>query len=218
MSRPDPLQPPHGWHRLEQPRLTPPPPAERGLFFRSLSLLAKRFGRSEVPTLFPVLNIHRGLFLAWLWFASRLMPYGRLQGPVRELLILRTAWNCRCRYEWGQHVELGLRAGLRDADILLTTHASLTEPSLTTPTTEKHLLLQACDELCQQDMLSDTTWATLQSRHNDADIIEIMLLVGHYRMLAGFLNSAGLELEDAVERCVQDFWQRTAATRAEKSR
>lgn len=213
MSRPDPLQPPHGWHRLEQPRLTPPPPAQRGLFFRSLSLLAKRFGRSEVPTLFPVLNIHRGLFPAWLWFASRLMPYGKLAGPVRELLILRTAWNCRCRYEWGQHVELGLRAGLRDADILLTT-----QDVDACTNADTHLLLQACDELCQRDMLSDTTWAALQSRHDNANIIEIMLLVGHYRMLAGFLNSAGLELEAAVEQCVQDFWQRNAATRAEKSR
>lgn len=205
MSRPDPIQPPGGWHRTAQPRLTAPPPARRGLLFRSLSGLSGFFGRPDMPTLFPVLNIHRRLFPAWLWFASRLMPYGTLAGPVRELLILRTAWNCRCRYEWGQHLELGLRAGLTDADILASTrHADDCHDA------DQRLLLHACDQLCQQDMLDDNLWAALQSRRSETETIEILMLVGHYRMLAGFLNSAGLELEPDIERCVQAFWQRNS--------
>ena len=201
----DPIQPPDGWHAIAQPRLTAPPPAQRGTFFRSLSLLAKRFGRSEIPSLFPVLNSHRGLFPAWLWFASRLMPNGKLDAPVRELLILRTAWNCRCRYEWGQHVELGLRAGLSDADILLSTR----EPGQCADPV-KRLLLETCDELHRHDTLGDNIWQELRKHWDDANIIEILILVGHYRMLAGFLNSAGLTLETAVEQCLDKFWRRVA--------
>jgi len=206
MAPADRLEPPRGWHRLARPRLEPPPPAQRGWLFRGLSLLARRFGRTEVPALFPVLNIHRGLFPAWLWFASRLMPYGRLPGAVRELLILRTAWNCRCRYEWGQHVELGLQAGLRDADILATTRdASRCADA------DQRLLLEACDELCRDDTLGDATWAALRAGRSDADVIEIVMLVGHYRMLAGLLNTAGLELEAPIEDCVQELGRRIRA-------
>lgn len=206
MTHPDPVQPPRGWHALPRPRLAAPPAAQQGVLFRSLSLLARRFGRHEVPAVFAVLNIHRRLFRAWLWFASRLMPNGRLPGTARELLILRTAWNCRCRYEWGQHLELGLRYGLGDEDVLAAGRDSQTcaDPG-------KRLLLQACDELCTDDMLRDDTWASLQSFWGSDEIIEITMLVGHYRMLAGFLNSAGLALEAPVEHCVQAFWRRVAA-------
>ena len=196
-------QPASGWHTLTHPRLTPPPPAARGVLFRGLSLLAKRFGRNELPVIFPVLNIHRGLFPAWLWFASRLMPYGNLAASVRELLILRTAWNCRCRYEWGQHLELGLRVGLNDMDILFTTDAPEKCPDAI-----KRLLLEICDELFHNDTLSEPTWQALRAHWSESDSIEILMLIGHYRMLAGFLNSVGLVLEAPVEQCVAAFWQR----------
>jgi len=199
----DPIQPPQGWHQQANLRINPPPPSERGLLFRGLSPLVRGFGRKDVPTLFPVLNIHRGLFPAWLWFASRLMPFGRLPAPVRELLILRTGWNCRCRYEWGQHVALSLREGMSDADIL----ASTLEPTACDDA-GKRLLLEACDELCLNNKLSDATWEALRQRWCEADVIEIMMLVGHYTLLAGVLNSLGLILEAPVEECLQAFWNR----------
>ena len=141
------------------------------------------------------------------------MPYGKLPGPVRELLILRTAWNCRCRYEWGQHVELGLRVGLSDADVLLTSGAPANCPD-----PQQRLLLEVSDALFQHDALADAQWQALRARWNEAEVIEILMLVGHYRMLAGFLNSAGLQLEAPVEKCLADFWQRVASDRGNPSR
>lgn len=206
MAPQDSLQPASGWHVARQPRLVAPPHAQRGLLFRGLALLAKRFSRAQIPDIFPVLNIHRGLFPAWLWFASRLMPYGKLPAPVRELLILRTAWNCRCRYEWGQHVDLALVAGVSDADILASTRGAA-------GFADRHyaVLMQACDELCQQDAISSDVWQALQKNWDDAALIEIMMLVGNYRMLAGFLNSTELVLEAPIEQRVQAFLQRVAS-------
>ena len=203
---PEILQPAAGWHALPQPRLTPPPPSRRGLFFRSLALVARRLGRAEIPDIFPVLNIHRSLFPAWLWFASRLMPYGKLPAPVRELLILRTAWNCRCRYEWGQHVDLALVAGVSDADILASTRGAAGFADL-----HYSVLMQACDDLCQRDTVSSEVWQALQKNWDEVSRIEIIMLVGNYRMLAGFLNSSGLVLEAPIERRLQAFLQRVAS-------
>src|SRR5579863_2971735 len=57
-----------------------------------------------------------GLFRRWLPFAGKLLS-GKLPARDRELLILRTAWNCQAAYEWGHHVAIGLEAGLTPSEI-----------------------------------------------------------------------------------------------------
>ncbi len=199
----DELQPPGGWLGTAAPRLTPPPVAQRGWLFALMSRAARRFGRQQMPDLFPVFHIHRPLFWTWLLFASRLMPNGCLPARDREKLILRTAWNCRSRYEWGQHVEIGLKAGLCDQDILTAAQGPRASKD-----PREQALLQACDELCQGSFIQDNTWRALSQCLDDKGLIEVSILVGHYQMLAGFLNSAGLRLEPPLEACLGDFNQR----------
>lgn len=203
MTDQDPLLPPGGWATAIPQRLRPPPVAARGWLFRGLSGLSRWYGRPQLPDIFPVLNIHRGLFVAWLWFASRLMPYGALRGRIREVLILRTAWNCRSRYEWGQHVEIALRAGVSDAEIL-----ALAGDAAAVADPRRRVLLQACDELCRDNVVSAPVWDALGADYDDRLRVEILMLVGHYRMLAGFLNSAGVPLEPAIEEKLQAFYRR----------
>lgn len=199
------LKPVQGWLNPINSRLTPPAPSERGITFRAVSALSSFFGRRQVPDIFTVMNINPGLFWPWLLFASRLMPFGRLSGREREQLILRTAWNCRSRYEWGQHVEIAFKVGVTDEEIIALTRDTETM-------TDKHMqtLMLACDELCEQNQISDATWAVLAKKYNEKYLIEIMLLVGHYRMIAGFLNSSGLQLEPTIEAVLQQFHQRAA--------
>src|SRR5207245_2181605 len=52
----------------------------------------------------------------WLPFGTMMLT-GELPARDRELLILRTAWNCRSAYEWGQHVRIGLAAGVTQDEI-----------------------------------------------------------------------------------------------------
>src|SRR5690554_885812 len=115
------IQPSNGWAVATGLRLPIPPNKERGVFFRSISGISRFFGRPELPNIFPVINTNRRLFWAWLFFASRLMPFGRLPARTRELVILRVAFNCRSRYEFAQHLEIAQRLGVNDQDILATT-------------------------------------------------------------------------------------------------
>ena len=199
------LQPPQGWLRPSPDRLHAPAPGERGLVFRTISKLSALFGRQQVPDIFTVMHINPSLFWPWLLFASRLMPFGRLSGREREMVILRTAWNCRSRYEWGQHVELALRAGVSDDDIVQLTG----EPSAVADP-RVQALMQACNELCANNHLSDATWKLLAKHYDEKRLIEIMLLIGHYRMIAGFLNASGLILEPTIEATLQAFYTRVA--------
>ncbi len=199
------LTPPQGWILTDGVRIPPPPPAERGLGFRMIGGLARFMGRDQVPDIFTVLQIHGRLFWAWLFFASRLMPYGKLSARTRELIILRTGWNCRCRYEWGQHVEVGLRSGVTDEDILNVSCG----PEAFADAPDRAAMF-ACDELCTQQHLSDATWELLKENYSTKLAIEIMILTGHYVMLAGFLNSTGIRLEASIEGELAAFNQRVA--------
>lgn len=201
--------PPGGWSTAGA-RLPVPPPAQQGWVLRLVNRSARRFFRTQVPDIFAVLHINPRLFWPWLLFASRLMPGGRLPARERELVILRTGWNCRSRYEWGQHVEIGLRCGLSDAQIVAVTRGpeAFVEPRTRT-------LIEACDELCRTNVVSDAVWRALQAHFSERLLIEIVMLVGHYRMVAGFLNSAGLALEPQIEAVLQQWVARTAdASRA----
>jgi 4-carboxymuconolactone decarboxylase len=200
------LAPPGGWRDADH-RLAVPPPSARGWMFRGMSLFARFFGRSGVPDVFPLFHINARLFWPWLVFASRLMPRGLLPARERELVILRTAWNCRSRYEWGQHVEIGLRVGLTDAQIV-----QLAMTPATFADTRGRLLLAACDELFRDQAISPSTWQALTAHYNAKRMVEIAILAGHYQMLAGLLNSAGLALEKPIESVLQAFERRVAAT------
>ncbi|MBI3439277.1 MAG: carboxymuconolactone decarboxylase family protein, partial [Proteobacteria bacterium] len=72
----------------------------------------------------PVLNIFRTLahapealtaFLSWGSYI--LSKKNALPPREREIVILRTGYLCRSGYEWTQHVEIGKRANLSDAEI-----------------------------------------------------------------------------------------------------
>lgn len=203
------LQPETGWARPSSVRLPAPPPRERGLLFRSVSSASRWFGRPDLPQVFPVIHLNPRLFWGWLFFASRLMPWGRLPATVREKAILRVAWRCRSRYEWGQHVEIALRVGVRDQDIVTVTRAAEDIADA-----DDRLLMRACDQLCADKLIDDTTWQALAERYSRRDLIELVMLVGHYEMVAGVLINAGIDVEPPVERKLQALYRRLEAAGA----
>ncbi|HKT02922.1 MAG TPA: carboxymuconolactone decarboxylase family protein [Rugosimonospora sp.] len=152
--------------------------------------VARRFGTS-VPHVFSTLGRNRRLFRPWLRFAARLMPYGTLARADAELVILRVAVVCGSDYEWYQHVRLARRAGLTDQEI----ERVGTGPDAPGWTDPQRALLSAADELVGRGTLTDATWKQLLSGYDEARLIELCLLVGHYQMLAGTLNALGVQPE-----------------------
>jgi 4-carboxymuconolactone decarboxylase len=111
----------------------------------------------------------------------------------RELVILRTGWRCGSVYEWGQHVVIGRREGVTDDEI-----ARLRTPGLDGWSSEDRVLIQFADELCQTNNVSDATWAALSARFDEQQLIELVMCGGFYRMVAGTLNTLGIELDPGV--------------------
>lgn len=190
---------------MSAPRVRPGTRAEVG---RRTALLARAGGLiagTEPPKLFLVLGRQRKLFRGWLRFAGRLMPRGTLPRRETELMILRIAHLRDCGYEWTHHVRLGRRAGVGEADVARL-QVGPEDPGWSP---RERLLLTAVDELHRDQDLSDDTWARLSAELDPPRLIELLLLVGHYEMLATTLNT--LHVEPDEERPTPALVRRLAA-------
>jgi 4-carboxymuconolactone decarboxylase len=177
---------PHG----ESPRVPPvedPTPEVAELLGRTMS------DAGGTPlTIFRTMARHPRMLKRFNVLGGFFLTRGTLPARDRELAILRTAWNTGCEYEWGQHVLIGRDAGLTDAEItaVTTTPSSSPDPAL----------LGVVDELIDHDDLGDDAWATLADRYGTEQVLELVMLVGFYRMTAGFLNATGVAREEHLPR------------------
>ncbi|WP_110205459.1 carboxymuconolactone decarboxylase family protein [Nocardioides daejeonensis] len=170
-----------------EPRIAPGRLRQVGPFVWAFSRAAGRVARSEPPGVFLTLGRNRRLFWGWLHFAGRLMPGGRLPRRETELVILRVAASAGSEYEWTQHAGMGARAGLSQAELAalrdLTGEAEYPWPE------RDAMLLRVTDELLTEQDLSDDTWALMSGHLDERRCIELVMLVGHYRMLATALQT-----------------------------
>ena len=170
-------------------RIAPGSRRDLGLPIWVFSRLAGRATRTAPPAIFTTLGRGRGLFWGWLHFAGRLMPGGRLPRRETELVILRVATVRDCAYELEHHVRLGRRAGVTSEDVDRVREGSAAEGWRS----HERLLLRATEELLATRDLTDASWAELRTAYDERTVIEILLLVGHYDMLATTLTTLRLE-------------------------
>lgn len=144
----------------------------------------------------PKLNIFRtlernsALYKGFLSLGGHLLTGGLLPEREREIVILRTGWRAGSEYEFGQHTAIGQRAGLTDVEI-----ERLADSGSGEWDDADAVLVRFADELCEGDMVTEHTWASLASRWNDAELLELLVLAGFYRLVSGMLNSVGVALE-----------------------
>ena len=171
------------------PRVRPGTGREIGPVGTVVARVAGRQMGTAPPNVFTTLGRNRRLFWRWLVFAGGLMPGGRLPRIDTELVILRVSDRCDSEYEWDHHDRLGRRAGLSDADIARVREG----PDAEGWTDRQATLLRAADELVGDRRIADATWSALERELSVQQRIELCMLAGHYAMLAGTLNSLGVE-------------------------
>jgi 4-carboxymuconolactone decarboxylase len=145
----------------------------------------------------PLLNVlatlanNGWLFTIAIPFQSAISA-GQIPARERELATLRTAYQTRSTYEWSQHYTLAQKAGVTETEIQHVAQG----PDAPGWSAIDAALLQAVDQINANANIDEPTWQTLATRYDRNQLLELMYLVGSFRMLATLLNACQVPLED----------------------
>jgi AhpD family alkylhydroperoxidase len=126
-----------------------------------------------------------------------LMYKGELTERQRELAIFRVAVRTRCDYEWAMHRALfAERCKITDEELVALRHGAAATGSCFTE--QEQLLIAAVDELHDTSTISDKTWQAMAKIWAPPQLLEIIVLIGHYHLVAFFMNATGAQPEDGA--------------------
>lgn len=128
-------------------------------------------------------------FLAWGDYI--LSRRNDLTVRQREIAILRTGWNCRSAYEFGQHRRIALNSGISEAEV----EAIKEGPGASCWTALEGAILIACDEMHASQRLSDEAWEALGELGEKARM-DLVMTIAQYTQVSMMLNVFGIELEE----------------------
>jgi alkylhydroperoxidase family enzyme len=125
------------------------------------------------------------LLTAWTGFAGQLRQAPTTPRGLRELLILRAAQIASCEYEWAEHRDMAIAAGVPEAQILALatweTSALFDEPT--------KLALSLAEAIVTGGNLTDALAGQVRDRLTPAVAVELILTVSFYCMASRVLNS-----------------------------
>ena len=116
--------------------------------------------------------------------------YEQLPATLREVAILSVAREAESTYEWHQHVRMAQQAGLP----LETIRAIGAEDHDTLEPVERAIVEFVRAQVA--GTVTDAEFDALAGHFDDADIVAISRLAGHYRGTADFIAAMDLELEE----------------------
>lgn len=172
-----------------EPRIAPLGEAEMGPDALELAATIRRnFKLAEtasIPAVVATMLRHPDLYTARVDYTGKRLRASALAERDLELAILRTAWVCQAAYSWGEHVAMGKRAGMSAEEIERLTQGS------DAPGWSEHdrAIVRAVDELHDDAMIGDETWASLAKTLDEKQLIEMIIIIGTYHENAYLYNS-----------------------------
>jgi 4-carboxymuconolactone decarboxylase len=164
----------------------------------------------------PPLNIFHTLahaetaFRPFLRFGGAVLGSMSLDPVVRELAILTVAKEAEAQYEWVQHVELAKHVGASEAQIAALAEAdscssegadarvaaAAEDGSPFTPAQRAAIELAAA--VVRGPHVSPALFECVQAQFTEREIVELLLAIGNYLMLARLMTVLEVDLDDAV--------------------
>ena len=147
----------------------------------------------------PALNIFRTLahaetaFRPFLRFGGAVLTRMQLDPLVRELVILAVAHEAEAEYEWVQHVAIAKAVGATDPQIAAVEHGS--EDGLEEAQAAAVAFARA---VVHSPRVDDDLYERVRAEFGDREIVELLLAIGDYLMLARVMTVLGIEIDEAV--------------------
>ncbi|MEM7285111.1 MAG: carboxymuconolactone decarboxylase family protein [Actinomycetota bacterium] len=177
----------------DEPRLAPLTDDE--LEGKALELMQPMIDSGRPWNIFRTIARHPDLARRWMVFANHVLYKSTLPGRERELAILRVGWLCQSEYEFSQHRVIGMDAGLSREEVEAVKEGSAAPGWSETD----RLVLQATDELHENKVIGDDTWAALGEHFSDQQMMDLVFAVGQYTLVSMALRTLGVPLDDFLE-------------------
>jgi len=158
--------------------------------------------RTAVPlNIFRMMAHAESNLRSLLRLGGTILAKQQLSARLRELTILRVARLSRAEYEWVQHVPIAKAAGATAAQI-----AALAADNITAPCFDdrEQLVLRFADELVRNVRVSDQTFALVAQQFPPREIVELILAVGYYMLIARLLETTAVDLEADAGTAIVD--------------
>ncbi len=124
----------------------------------------------------------------YLRFNSSLDP------SVREIAILSVAKQTGSEYEWAHHEPVARSVGVREI-VIESIHAGRAPMGLPA---KEGVFAQAAKELVDSGDLTDRTFQAIEHLLGPSGVVDFIVLVGYYAMLATALRALGVEIEEEL--------------------
>jgi 4-carboxymuconolactone decarboxylase len=156
----------------------------------------------------PALNIFRTMahaetaFRPWLRWGGVLLGELELDPALRELAILRVAQQTpHAEYEWVQHVPIALAVGATEAQVDAIERNELEADAFDDV---QRNVLRFTDEVIHDARASDATFVAVAETLSPREIVELLMVIGQYMMLARVMATVDIELDEPAGRAVID--------------
>lgn len=117
---------------------------------------------------------------------------------IRELVIDRVTARLGCEYEWGVHVAFFAgRVGFTPDELRSLTHGTPQDPCWVA---EERSVLRLVDALIDTAAVDDDLWAQLAGFFGEAQLLDLLLLVGWYHAISFVANAARVPHEAGAPR------------------
>jgi alkylhydroperoxidase family enzyme len=132
-------------------------------------------------------------FRPLIMLGTSILTQQQLPAKLRELAILRVARLSHAEYEWVQHVPIAKMTGASDEQV-----AALERDDATAACFDpvERIVLGATDEIVRDGGPSDTTFAELRSHFSNREIVELVLAVGFYMVMARLMISTRIDVDE----------------------
>jgi len=140
-------------------------------------------------------------FRPLLSFGTAVLARQQLSPKLRELAILRVAQLSPARYEWVQHVPIAKATGATEAQVAALERGDI-EAGCFDPL--ERSVLRFATEVLRDVRASDAAFADLAGRVSPREIVELILTVGNYMMIARLLESTAVDLDPPAGTKVVD--------------
>jgi alkylhydroperoxidase family enzyme len=139
-----------------------------------------------------IANSSEAVFHNFSRLGNSLMTRGKLDKKLREIAILRNGRVCGSLYEYTQHVPIAKAAGLSDEQVAAVDNW---EQAKCFNEVER-LVLRFTDEIARNVKGTKATLEALQKHLGSGEIVELIMAIGFWGMVARLLETTEVELED----------------------